>query len=161
LVLADLCERRTRAAPGLPPADRVVMEEAVEQHLLPRFAVRPTWAAVVGWKRPPFARGPFYCFGLIGVAWVLSLLLVLAALAFDGWGFLPALVPAAIAYLLIGFGVLAFGRFWAMPLMLRLPAAAAVGLIVLVALHPDWWKGVSLGWQLSGLLALLVGTSFG
>ncbi|MCK9874112.1 hypothetical protein MRI28_31590, partial [Nocardiopsis dassonvillei] len=51
-----------------------------------------------------------------------------------------AALPAAGTYLSIGVGVALFGRQWAMPWLLRLPAASAVGLIVLVALHPHWWQ---------------------
>ncbi|MEU1900652.1 hypothetical protein ABZ512_19940 [Nocardiopsis dassonvillei] len=160
LVLAELIEAK-KGHRVVPPADRAALEEVVEQHLLPRFATGHAWAAVTGWKRQPSARGPLVLFGLTGLAALVAVVLASAALAVDGWGFVPALVAAAFFYVLVGAGTVTYGRFWAMPLMLRLPAAAAVGLIVLVALHPDWWTSVSVGGQLLGLFLLLVGASFG
>ncbi|WP_435106641.1 hypothetical protein [Nocardiopsis synnemataformans] len=160
LVLAELAEAPTGPR-SVPPADRAVLEEVVEQHLLPRFAAGHAWAAVTGWKRRTPACGPLVLFGLTGLAALVAVVLAVVALTVDGLGFLPALVAAAFFYLLVGAGTVTYGRFWAMPLMLRLPAAAAVGLIVLVALHPDWWTSVSVGGQLLGLSLLLVGASFG
>lgn len=139
--------------------DLTVMEESVEQHLLPRFAICSVWAAVVG--RFPWRLLSLFSF--IAVSWVTTLALVVVSLARGGDKVLfdVALGTAGLTYLLIGWGTVRHGRFWTMPFMLRLPAAAAAGLIVLVAMHPDWWKGIALNLQFVLLLLLLVGVSFG
>ncbi|WP_152522982.1 hypothetical protein [Nocardiopsis potens] len=149
------------------PADRAVLEEVVEQYLLPRFAIGRAWAAVLGprrsgeEKRAWFRRPPNLLFFAVGGVALLALAATVAALAAEWMPYWPALVLAGSVYVLIGAGALLCGRLWAMPLMLRLPAAAALGLIVLVALHPDWWTAITPGWGLIWVVVLLVGASCG
>ncbi|MDA2807778.1 hypothetical protein [Nocardiopsis suaedae] len=170
LVLADLaqCEQggrggATLAVPTGLPADRAVTEDAVEHHLLPRFAVVEAWAAVVGRPGAWRAKGQALLFGaVLGTALLALVSAAVAALASGALGsWYLAAAFAGAAYTVIGAGTLAYGRRWAMPLMLRFPAAAVVGLIVLVAFHPDWWTGLSLGWASAGTALLIAAAPFG
>ncbi|WP_017622010.1 hypothetical protein [Nocardiopsis chromatogenes] len=151
-----------RGPAGLP-ADRAVTEDVVEHHLLPRFAVVEAWAAVVGrpgaWRDP----GQALLFGAVfGTALLGAVAAVTAAAASGALGtWYVATGFAGAAYAAIGVGTLAYGRRWAMPLMLRFPAAAVVGLIVLVAFHPDWWTDLSLGWASAGTALLIAAAPFG
>ncbi|MFV2194989.1 hypothetical protein [Nocardiopsis sp. LOL_012] len=164
LALSTPTERAgDEAAPwvGPPPsttADRAVLSEAVEQHLLPRFAVVGSWSAVCGLylhTRNGWALGGYV---LVGAAVIIAVAAVALAAFTATVTFHWALGAIGFVYTLIVSGTVFFGRLWAMPLMLRLPAAGAVGLIVLVAFHPTWWEGVTLDWQLPLVLA---GAAFG
>ncbi|MDA2812552.1 hypothetical protein O4J56_18050 [Nocardiopsis sp. RSe5-2] len=175
LVLADLAPGArgdTAGGAGAPgagrgptglPADRAVTEDVVEHHLLPRFAVVEAWAAVAG--RPGAWRAPRQAGWFGAVAGAALLALVSAAVAAAASGALGTWYVAAAfagaAYAAIGAGTLAHGRRWAMPLMLRFPAAAVVGLIVLVAFHPDWWTDLSAGWASAGTALLIAAAPFG
>jgi hypothetical protein len=64
---------------------------------------------------------------------------------------------AGTTYLLLVAGVVGLGRLWAAQWLLRLPAAAAVGLLVLVSLPPAWWQQGRVGWA----PALLAGAACG
>ena len=62
-------------------------------------------------------------------------------------------------YLLIGLGVVGFGRDWAAPWLLRMPAAAAIGIIALISFLPGGWLYPPLhGWVAA---AVLGGAAFG
>jgi hypothetical protein len=54
----------------------------------------------------------------------------------------PAMAALASAgvYLVITAGVAGFGESWAAAWLLRLPATATVGVLVLVTLPPAWWQ---------------------
>lgn len=152
---------------GIPPklnrpaptaADQTVLGEAVEQHLLPRFAVVASWSAVWGLYQRTQNRWALCMYGLLGVAMVAAVAAVCLALCTEWVTFTCTLYAISFFYALIGVSTLVMGRVWAMPLMLRLPAAGAVGLIVLVAFHPTWWENVALGWWLPIVLG---GSSFG
>lgn len=147
--------------PTIPPAERALLEEVVEQHLLPRFATGRTWAVALGLRRAHRSTGQAVAFAAVAVCAAGALALTVWALLDEEMPLTIGLGLAAFTYVLIGAGALWFGRLWAMPLMLRLPAAAAVGLIVLVALHPDWWTNIRPGPGLYMMLALLGGASFG
>lgn len=147
--------------PAIPVAERALLEEAVEQHLLPRFAVGRVWAITLGLRRSHLPIAQFVLLTVVAVCAAGAFISTIWALFGEDTTFLPALVLAATTYVLIGVGTLWFGRLWVMPLMLRLPAAAAVGMIVLVALHPDWWTNIRPGPLLYALLALLGGSSLG
>ncbi|WP_431887564.1 hypothetical protein [Nocardiopsis alba] len=152
----------TREGPrSIPPAERALLEEAVEHHLLPRFATGRAWGIALGCRRAHRPTSRVVLFALVALCAVGAFAGTVWALMDEGTSLTVGLVPAALTYVLIGVGTLCFGRLWAMPLMLRLPAAAAVGLIVLVALHPDWWTNIRPGPALYTLLALLGGASFG
>lgn len=163
LVLADPAGPTDPAPhPAARPTDRAAVEDVIENHLLPRFAVLETWSAVVGprwrWRELP----QVLLFGTLGGA-VLALTVAVAAVFADGaagtWYIAAAI--AALVYGMSSGGTLAYGRQWAMPLMLRFPAAAVVGLIVLVAFHPDWWTNLSFGWEVFCASAVIVGAPLG
>jgi hypothetical protein len=66
-----------------------------------------------------------------------------------GW----AAVTAGAAYALVALGVIVFGQLWGSQWLLRLPAAGAVGLFVLLTLPPDWWLHPSPRWPAYAILA--------
>ncbi|WP_147280207.1 hypothetical protein [Marinitenerispora sediminis] len=100
-----------------------------ERHLLPRFRV----LAVAALCEPTQWVGylPLYAAVAGGLGAV--------ALAAGGGHFGMAALAAAACYALIAAGAIGLGALWAAQWLLRLPAAAAVGLVALVAL-PDWWQ---------------------
>ncbi|GAA3732385.1 hypothetical protein [Salinactinospora qingdaonensis] len=136
--------------------DEAITWGLVQRHLLPRFTFLPT---VVLRDTP-----------LLGLDHLLAALALAcgisapAALAL-GAPFSTAALLAAGCYALIGAGALVFGRIWTAPWLLRLPATAALGLVVLIPL-PDWWQRASLDLpfpeptQVAPLL-LFVGVSLG
>lgn len=113
--------------------DKAVADEITERHLLPRFDV--AGAAVLGLyddsHRRRLART---------AAAATAALTGLAAVACAGsLEIQAAVILAAACYVLIGTGVVAYGSAWAAPWLLRLPAAAAVGIIALVSVLPGGW----------------------
>ncbi len=157
-ILKDSGEEQKTWPPVPTSADRAVLGEVVERHLLPRFAVIATWSAVLGLYRHPRHKGALGMYGLLAGALLAALALVGSALFIERVPISAALYGIGFFYCLVGVGTLFLGRMWAMPLLLRLPAAGAVGLIVLVAFHPSWWQNVTLGWWLPMLLG---GAAFG
>lgn len=124
-----------------PPsaADEAVVHHVVERHLLPRFALgavmRTTW-----WRKGSRAWILAGC----AIAVLLTALVMIVVFACTGTGALLwcAVASAALFYLLLVAGHLAHGPLWSTPWLLRLPAAAAVGLIPLIALNPYWWQNI-------------------
>ncbi|QOS59645.1 hypothetical protein [Thermobifida fusca] len=116
--------------------DKRIMYNLAERHLLPRFRIWDTLRVAMATIDRPW-RWIIVVAGLT-VAAIGMLSLVIAALV----GF-PTLTCAAIAAglccLLGAIGILAYGRMWALPWLLRMPAAAAIGLFMLTAMHPSWW----------------------
>lgn len=157
-ILEGSGEERKTWPPAPTAADRAVLGEVVERHLLPRFAVVAAWSAVLGLYRHPRHKGALVMYGLLAGALLAALTLVGSALFIERVPISGALYGIGFFYCLVGVGTLFLGRMWAMPLLLRLPAAGAVGLIVLVAFHPSWWQNVALGWWLPLLLG---GAAFG
>lgn len=155
--------RRKVAPPDPTAADKAVLVDVVERHLLPRFAVGATWSAVWGLYRPPVYHRALvaYVTAALGLALVIAFFSAILMPFMESVSITFTLLAIGVCYLLIGFGTLIHGRAWAMPLFLRIPAAGAVGLIVLVAFHPDWWKNVTWGWGLISALVVLGGVSFG
>jgi hypothetical protein len=147
--------RRGRGAPlglsGLPlrltAEDKTVIDDVTERHLLPRFDLRSVIVLgqydgdgrLGGWHMA-ITAGTVLC-GLAAVVCAVMLRMQAAA------------GLALACYLLIGAGVLILGPAWAAAWLLRLPAAATVGVIALIAL-------VSSNWGLStphaGLAAAIV-----
>lgn len=144
-----LSEKLLKGAASPEPADLSILTDSVEEHLLPRFALLSAAGAALH-------KGQGYGPVLVTAATVLSWV---AALTMAGLGIYgSAWIPAALTYALIGAGTLCYGRLWAMPWLLRVPAAAAVGLIVLISLHPHWWTGIRLSWPVP---VVLIGAAFG
>jgi hypothetical protein len=133
--------RHGRGAPlglsGQPPRltaeDTTVIDEVTGRHLLPRFDLRSVIALAHydGDGRP----GVWHMAITAGAAGC-GLAAVLCAVVLQ----VQAAAGLALAcYLLIGAGVLALGPAWAAAWLLRLPAAATVGVIALIALVSSNW----------------------
>lgn len=134
-------------AAALNADDRSVIEDATDRHLLPRFRLLGVAGLALHADGIP---------GRIGRL-VLAIITVLAVAAAVGLAATlrlhAATVAAALSYLLIGVGSLVFGSLWTTPWQLRLPAACALGLAVLVTLPPDWWQTPRVGFAASVVLA--------
>jgi hypothetical protein len=150
---------------ALSADDRSVVEDAIDLHLLPRFRLLGVAGLAL---RADQRRGRVGRCVVVGIA----VIAMLAAIAFAAIPRLPvtppqlpagtpwlhaAAVAAALCYLLIGLGSLFFGSLWTAPWLLRLPAASALGLAVLVTLPPSWWQAPRVG----AAAAVLVGAGFG
>jgi hypothetical protein len=114
--------------------DQAVIVETVEGHLLPRFELLAV--ARLGAQAP---TRPERVERRVAAALVLAAVLAPVVLAAGG-RFRPAAWVAGACYALLGVGALRHGRVWAAQWLLRLPAAAAVGLFVLLSLPPAWWS---------------------
>ncbi len=138
------------AQPGA--ADAAVAAETLEQHLLPRFMlgnVRSLAAAFPFTDSPPAedATPADARRRRLGLAAALPPAAAVAAIAVavvpyprSSWRIPLAAWTGAGCYLLLLAGVVWFGRIWATQWLLRLPAASAVGLLVLITLPPHWWQ---------------------
>lgn len=136
--------------------DEDVAWEVLQNHLLPRF--RFLEAAPLT-ARTTARRCYVYSVSVLACGCVLGA--VVAALFFGSYQF--AAIPAALCYASIGFGTAVFGRAWAALWLLRLPAAATLGMVPLIA-FPDWWQRIRFDWQIGPMeLAplLLLGVSYG
>lgn len=131
----------------LTAEDQALIENAADRHLLPRFRLLGV-AALALHADGSFARlarvlvaiGAMLMFGT--AIWLAAQLQIHSAT----WA-------AAVGYLLIGAGSLAFGPLWTMPWLLRLPAACALGLAVLITLPSDWWQTPRVGFAAATVLA--------
>jgi hypothetical protein len=113
--------------------DAAVAEEIVERHLLPRFDIASV--AFLGVYDDSHRRKLTRTVAAVMTAFVgLAALACAASLEIR-----VATALAAACYVLIGAGVVVYGSAWAAPWLLRLPAAAAVGVIALVSILPGGW----------------------
>jgi hypothetical protein len=125
---------RSLADPApLTAEDKTVIADSLERHLLPRFAIaavaslalyddRPRWR----WARVLFAAGAALA-GTAAAALAAALLIH------------PAVWLTAVCYLLICAGTVILPGGWAGMWLLRMPAAAAVGVIALISFLPGGW----------------------
>ncbi len=137
---------------ALTAEDHAVIEDTTDRHLLPRFRLLGVAGLALHADGSPgrIARG---------VVASITVLAVAAAVAFAATLHLhAATLVAVLCYLLIGVGSLTFGAFWTAPWLLRLPAACALGLAVLMTLPPHWWQTPRIGFA-AGLG--LTGAAFG
>ncbi|MDA2805406.1 hypothetical protein [Nocardiopsis suaedae] len=109
--------------------DEALIWDVTQHHLLPRFRLGRVAALA-----DPFSTA----LGFVGAGLVVACAAAALRLVLDH-GFALAAALAAATYLGIGGGTLLWGRIWAAQWLLRLPAASALGLTVLIAL-PDWWQ---------------------
>ncbi len=134
-------------AAALDQADLAIIGEVTERHLLPRFALGSVAALTLNdsdlvgrWARRVLALAVLAA-GLGSVGFAAGLRSHCAALL------------AVACYLLIGIGVIVFGRDWAAPWLLRMPAAAAIGIIALISFLPGSWLFPPLhGWVAAAVL---------
>ncbi|MGH3329581.1 MAG: hypothetical protein ACRDPT_17615 [Streptomycetales bacterium] len=128
--------------------DRTYPVEVAARHLLPRF--RLVQVAMLAWYAPHRWRRRARAALAIAVAVTAAAAATLAVLLWVE----AAAALGGVAYLLIVVGALAFGDRWILPWLLRLPAAAAIGLLVLVTLPQDWWQSPRTGWPAAVVLGL-------
>jgi hypothetical protein len=140
-------EPLSEASP-LTAEDMAVLSDITERHLLPRFNVR----AVIAIARYDSRRaGRVARMAWAGVA--LGTGLAAIACACMLWLHVAAVLAAA-CYLVIGAGVVAFGSAWAAQWLLRLPAASAIGIFILMSLLPGGWlAGPRDAWAACAVLA--------
>lgn len=127
---------------GLTGEDRALLDEVIERHFLPRFDLAST-VALACYQDNRGLAGARIVTGaaalLAGVATVACAATLLISQA--AW-------LAALCLVIVGAGVVAFGRAWAAPWLLRFPAAAAIGVIALISLSPGGWAtGPPGGWR--------------
>lgn len=137
----------------LAPEDTAVIADSVERHLLPRFAMAAVSRLALYDDDPPrqWARR------------VLAAMVILTGLGAVGCvaalDVHPAIWLAAACYALICAGVVMLPGSWGAMWLLRMPAAAAVGIFALTAFLPGGWlQAPPGGW---GATAVLTAVSFG
>jgi hypothetical protein len=144
--------RLTENAP-LTPGDKAVIAEAADRHLLPRFALPAMIRFAFLGGSPRGRRARLLCGTAAAVAALVAVGLAAGLLLHQ------ATIAAAVFYLLVCVGVVAFGSDWAAVWLLRMPAASAVGIIALVSFLPgDWLRRLADGWLATLALAAV---SFG
>ncbi|MGH3942470.1 MAG: hypothetical protein ACRDTG_28375 [Pseudonocardiaceae bacterium] len=136
-----------RDSAPLTTEDQALIEDAADRHLLPRFRLLGVAALAL------HADGSFFRAARILVAVGAVLALGVAILLAAQLRIHTATWAVAGCYLLIGIGCLFFGPLWTMPWLLRLPAACALGLAVLMTLPPDWWQTPRVGFAAGVALA--------
>ena len=117
----------------LTAEDESQLARAVEQHLLPRFALLRVARTA---NHAPTRTGRAARGGLDGL--VVAAFAVAAGLA-AGHHAAKAAAVAGLCYLLIGAGTVAFEQRWAAQWLLRIPAASTVGVIALISFLPEAW----------------------
>ncbi|GAA3985406.1 hypothetical protein FOF52_06395 [Thermobifida alba] len=137
--------------------DEDMVWEVLHNHLLPRFRFLETISLIDPTK-------VVFAFPLLVSALVCGFGLAAAGMALFCHSYTTAAVLAAACYALIGLGAVRFGRVWTALWLLRLPAAATLGLVPLVA-FPDWWQRIQFNWSITDVTSLapllLLGVSYG
>ena len=148
--------------------DKEVIEDAVDRHLLPRFAIGAVTRLMLDDDQTPRRLLRVVLAAVVAAAAMCSAIFAVGLLQVH-----LALLAAVACYAVICVGVLlpieGWGRIW----LLRMPAAAAVGIIALVSFLPGGWLssltsggrdtlpapwGGTLGWHAAAALAI---ASFG
>ncbi|MFE1099345.1 hypothetical protein ACFW4K_02425 [Nocardiopsis alba] len=126
---------------GYSADDDQTITALVEHHLLPRYrwgaARRSSWA---------LTRYPRWAKTITTIIFVLCAVVVGLIGASALWPTLfghstlgTAAALVCLTYLAGAVGVAVHGRSWAWPWLLRVPAAAAIGLFMVTTMHPSWW----------------------
>jgi hypothetical protein len=124
----------------LTPQDRTLIIDVVERHMLPRFEMVTVASVALFDHRPAWRAARLVISAAAALAAVTALVCAAALLG------RPAAVAAIICYLLICAGVLVLPAEWGMMWLLRMPAAAAVGMVVLIPFlptPPGGWAAVA------------------
>ncbi|MGH3221699.1 MAG: hypothetical protein ACRDPY_23880 [Streptosporangiaceae bacterium] len=132
----------------LTAGDRAVITEAGDRHLLPRFALPAMIRFAFLGDSPQGRLARVRCAVAAAVAGLAAVGLAAGLLLYQ------ATIAAAVFYLVVCAGVVAFGSDWAAVWLLRMPAASAVGVIALVSFLPgDWLRRLADGWLATLALA--------
>ncbi|OLT29299.1 hypothetical protein BJF83_11960 [Nocardiopsis sp. CNR-923] len=115
----------------------------IERHLLPRYRVLATaHAALALAEHPRLGRlmaAATLCPAVLALAGALSSPWM-RSVPVTGWPTLGTCAAVAgLAYAVGLVGLTVHGRSWALPWLLRVPAAAAIGLLMVTTMHPSWW----------------------
>jgi hypothetical protein len=124
----------------LTPEDKTLISDVIERHMLPRFDLVTVASVALFDYRPGWRAVRLTVCGAAVLAAVAALACAAALLG------RPAAVAAVICYLLICAGVLVLPGEWGMMWLLRMPAAAAVGMVVLIPVlptPPGGWAAVA------------------
>ncbi|HEX6076905.1 MAG TPA: hypothetical protein VFZ32_16805 [Micromonosporaceae bacterium] len=136
LTLIRLDPNRLTNEPASPldPDDAEVWRHCVRHHLLPRFGVAAAWR-VTGQLTRTWSWLRWLPVGLFTVA------VVLLIVALFGWpyGVTPSNIATGLGYAAIAVAATR-ERASSWPWLLRQPASAAIGLLALTTLNPDWWQ---------------------
>jgi hypothetical protein len=150
---------RQRAV-GKPPAedpltadDKTLIGDAFERHFLPRFELLTVARLAMydhrpGWRTARRAAG--------GLAAVAALTALGSAIALQDH---LAVIAGVVFYVLICLGMLIFPAEWGTMWLLRMPAAAAVGMVLLTGFLPAGWLRTPPGGWLA--VVVLAGVSYG
>ena len=119
--------------------DRSSAMSLLERHHLPRFRLLDTWRATRYLiDRPKYG---WILEAVLGTLTFFTILFIPLSFVTSGelFAFTAKVLPLFI-FLAGLVAVLVFGRLWALPLMLRVPAAASIGLLMLTTMNPAWWE---------------------
>jgi hypothetical protein len=137
----------------LTAEDKTLIGDAAERHFLPRFEVLTVARLAMDDHRRGCQVARQVTSGAVVVAAVTAV--AFAAALRDR----PAVAAAVVCYLLICAGVLVFPAGWGTMWLLRMPAAAAVGMVLLTGFLPAGWLRTPPGGWLA--VVALAGASFG
>lgn len=140
--------RELKAGKKFTREDRRFATSLMETHHLPRFRLWTSARASLSLTMcPKTARSwaAITAFLALGTAFLTFSSFDLLPGSPDGYAMwaVPATVTAGVL------GVAVFGRLWAMAWMLRVPAAAAIGLLMLATMNPAWWHAAFAGTSVS------------
>ncbi|MFL1378500.1 hypothetical protein [Nocardiopsis protaetiae] len=115
----------------------------IERHLLPRYRVLTAAHAALALSEYPrlgrYTAAATLCLGVLTLAGALSSPW-LASVPFTDQSTLDvSAILAGLTYAIGLTGLTVHGRTWALPWLLRIPAAAAIGLFIVTTMHPSWW----------------------
>lgn len=130
-----------------PAEDRAAATAIVDRHLLPRFRLVKT-AYLAGYTDAAPWLVARCAVGLIALLGMVTAVALTSALHIHA-----ATVVAGGVLVLLGLGTAVFGPLWSAPWLLRMPAAGALGLAILVTLPNDWWDTPRVGWAACTVLA--------
>ena len=115
----------------------------VGRHLLPRYRIFAT-AHAAFFLAECSRWGRF----MSALTVILAVLASVGALSSPWWELVPstgwstlncAAVMAGVTYVVGLAGVILHGRAWTLPWLLRVPAAATIGMFMVTTMHPSWW----------------------
>lgn len=115
----------------------------VGRHLLPRYRIFSSAHAAFSLAECP-RWGKFMAALTVGLAVLSSAGALISpwweSVPFTEWSTLSSSAVLAGATYVVGLiGVVLHGRAWTLPWLLRVPAAATIGMFMVTTMHPSWW----------------------